>query len=176
MISLGGGYYYTRGAFGVSCSNSEKIGNGTQEWTQTTDAAIKLSYITQVAFAQLQISKTWSKISLFAGARGIVSNTTTKWAWYYDTSTDSDDDEIKNACNQNESDDGTVTNDGFSKTYSDGKWDFSGIQPQVYAGISFHAWKVQFGLSACADVRSFFDQTYAQKYIFSGVFSTHLQL
>ena len=62
---------------------------------------------------------------------------------------------------------------GFHKN---GKWDFSGIQPQVFAGLGFNLPKTQLTFSVCADVRSFFDKGNYTDFIWSGAFGLHFKL
>ena len=132
-----------------------------------------VGFQTHVAFAQVQVSKEIGFATLFLGGRGILSNTTTTWAWSYKTSNDNAT--INELANSEDGDNGTVTADKKDESYSDGIWDLTKIQPQIYAGVGFNVWKIQFTLGACADLRSFFDKVNYSDYIWSGYFSTHFK-
>lgn len=159
-LSVGGGYVYTRGQFGVSSSDSK------------TKANIDLSYSTHVLYLEAQLSKNFLLATVFAGGRALVSNTTTSWAWNIATSYTYIDVTYTIA----DGDSGSRTADGKSTTYKDGKFDLSGIQPQLYAGVGLNFLVFQTSLSVCADVRSFFDSSNYDKALWSGAFSFHFKL
>ncbi|MBP5450645.1 MAG: hypothetical protein J6Y16_00245, partial [Treponema sp.] len=148
-VSVGAGYAYTKGNVKAHAENQSDIAST----TQTTTIDMGMGYQTQVIFIQGQVSKDLSIISLFAGARGILSNTTCDWSWAFQTTNSTglfdfvDDDN-----------NGSVTATGLADTHKNGKWDFSGIQPQVFAGLGFSLPKTQLTLSLCADIRSLFDK------------------
>lgn len=172
-ISLGGGYYYTMGNIKIGTTVSQEVEFSGNKGNQTTDMNIGLGFQTHVIFAQLQVSKSFKIVSLFLGARGVLSNTTTSWAWDYKTSNDNP---ALAALKAEDGDNGTLTANKRDKTFQNGQWDFSGIQPQVYGGLGFNLWKIQLTLGACADVRSFFDGDNYKNFIWSGYFSTHFKL
>lgn len=171
VISIGGGYYYTQGNFKIGTTDSREITIAGKTGNQVTDMNIGIGFQTHVAFAQIQISKEIGFANLFLGARGVISNTTTSWAWDYKTKNENP--ELSAASNEAH-DDGCVTANGIDESFHDGIWDMTKIQPQIFAGVGFNAWKFQFTLGACADVRSFFDPQY--NIMWSGYFSTHFKL
>ncbi|MBO7638797.1 MAG: hypothetical protein J6S91_07455, partial [Treponema sp.] len=83
-VSVGAGYAYTKGNVKAHAENQSDIAST----TQTTTIDMGMGYQTQVIFIQGQVSKDLSIISLFAGARGILSNTTCDWSWAFQTDND----------------------------------------------------------------------------------------
>lgn len=73
VLSVGVGYYYSKGA----------IGKG------TSGGAIKVNYDTQVIIAETQLSKKFIFVTPFIGFRGIFSSTTSEYNWRSAASTDS---------------------------------------------------------------------------------------
>ncbi len=176
-VSLGGGYFITKGAFKVDSVSSKSLGeiNGKNYGTQITEAGIGISYETEVFFLQGQASKNFGFITAFGGARALVSRTSTSWEWNYNSK--NDDPALVALLSSSDGDSGIMVNDTASGVYSgDGKFDFSGIQPQLFAGCSFNFLCFQTGVSICADVRSFFDSSYEQRFIWSGALSFHAKL
>ena len=155
-ISVGGGYYYTKGEFAVSSSSDTTIsGIG----VQTTTANMNLAFKSQVAFLQVQASKSFAIVTVYGGLRGIVSSSTNTWAWDYSTANDgsSSNSTVAAALTDSDSDSGTVASGADSvegNVYQDGKWDFSAIQPQLYGGIGFNFVVFQTALGACWDMRN----------------------
>lgn len=158
-VSVGAGYNITKGSFGIS---SDKSG---------VDANMNLSFNTQVIYVQAEVSKSIMIATVFGGARALVSNTSTSWAWNINGT--------KNLGGNNliisGEDSGSCNADTTSSTYQDGKWDFSGVQPQLYAGVGFNFLVFQTSLSVCADIRSFMDRTNYEKALWSGAFSFHVK-
>lgn len=149
-ISVGGGYYYTKGGFDVSSSSDTTISDNV---VQSTEAKMDMSFETQVMFVQAEVSKSFAVATVFGGARGLLSKSTNSWAWNYSTS---NSDSKFASLSDSSSDKGTVSSgNGISDVYGeDGKWDFSAIQPQLFAGASFNFLVFQTSLSACIDVRN----------------------
>lgn len=158
-VSVGAGYNITKGSFGIS---SDKSG---------VDANMNLSFNTQVIYVQAEVSKSIMIATVFGGARALVSNTSTSWAWNINGT--------KSLGGNNliisGEDSGSCNADTTSSTYQDGKWDFSGVQPQLYAGIGFNFLVFQTSLSVCADIRSFMDRTNYEDALWSGAFSFHVK-
>ncbi len=174
VISLGGGYYFTKGNFKIGSSVSEKVDISGKTGTQKTDVDMGIGFQTQVIYAQLQISKEFKIATLFLGGRGVLSNTTTTWAWNYKTTNDNS--EIAAQATESDSANGTWTAENASDSYKDGIWDMTKIQPQVYAGASLNLWKLGLTFGACADMRSFFDKVNYSDIIWSGFFSAHVKI
>lgn len=158
-VSVGAGYNITKGSFGIS---SDKSG---------VDANMNLSFNTQVIYVQAEVSKSIMIATVFGGARALVSNTSTSWAWNINGT--------KSLGGHNliisGEDSGSCNADTTSSTYQDGKWDFSGVQPQLYAGVGFNFLVFQTSLSVCADIRSFMDRTNYEDALWSGAFSFHVK-
>lgn len=158
-VSVGAGYNITKGSFGIS---SDKSG---------VDANMNLSFNTQVIYVQAEVSKSIMIATVFGGARALVSNTSTSWAWNINGT--------KSLRGNNliisGEDSGSRNADTTSSTYQDGKWDFSGVQPQLYAGVGFNFLVFQTSLSVCADIRSFMDRTNYEEALWSGAFSFHVK-
>ena len=167
IISLGGGYYFTKGSFKFGASDETAI-DGVGK--QITDSEMALAFETHVAFAQVQISKEFGIVNLFLGARGTISNTTINWAWKYETKNDTNP-----AMNSSDDGHGCVTANNKDESFHDGVWDMTKIQPQIFGGIGFNIWKFQLTLGACVDMRSMFDKPNYEKFIWSGYFSTHFK-
>ena len=158
-VSVGAGYNITKGSFGIS---SDKSG---------VDANMNLSFNTQVIYVQAEVSKSIMIATVFGGARALVSNTSTSWAWNINGTKSL-------GCNNliiSGEDSGSCNADTTSSTYQDGKWDFSGVQPQLYAGVGFNFLVFQTSLSVCADIRSFMDRTNYEDALWSGAFSFHVK-
>lgn len=158
-VSVGAGYNITKGSFGIS---SDKSG---------VDANMNLSFNTQVIYVQAEVSKSIMIATVFGGARALVSNTSTSWAWNINGTKSLGG---KNLIISGE-DSGSCNADTTSSTYQDGKWDFSGVQPQLYAGVGFNFLVFQTSLSVCADIRSFMDRTNYEEALWSGAFSFHVK-
>lgn len=158
-VSIGAGYIYTRGQFGASASSG------------AADANIEMAYTTHVLYLQAQASKSFLIATVFGGGRALLSDTTTAWAYdmSYTTSVLGNEVKIK------ETGKGSRTANGKSDTLKSGSFDFSGIQPQLYAGVSLNFLVFQTSLSACCDVRSFFDDDYKDA-LWSGALSFHFKL
>lgn len=137
-VSIGAGYYYTRGLFRVF-ENDKKIGT---------------SYENHTIFLQVQASNEWKIFSGFIGIRGLVSNSTTKGAW---------------------TSDGTIY-DSTEVSELDGKWNWKGVQPQVYTGFSVDIYHVELTFGLCCDVRSFYDKSNYKENLLSGSFSIRYNL
>ena len=166
-VSIGAGYAYTKGNIKAHAQNESEILNT----TQTTTIDVGMGYQTQVIFIQGQVSKDLSVISLFAGARGLLSNTTCDWSWAVQTTNSTGLYDLADDDNN-----GSVTATELADTHKNGKWDFSGIQPQVFAGLGFNLPKTQLTFSVCADVRSFFDKGNYTDFIWSGAFGLHFKI
>lgn len=158
-VSVGAGYNITKGSFGIS---SDKSG---------VDANMNLSFNTQVIYVQAEVSKSIMIATVFGGARALVSNTSTSWAWNINGTKSLGG---RNLIISGE-DSGSCNADTTSSTYQDGKWDFSGVQPQLYAGVGFNFLVFQTSLSVCADIRSFMDRTNYEDALWSGAFSFHVK-
>lgn len=158
-VSVGAGYNITKGSFGIS---SDKSG---------VDANMNLSFNTQVIYVQAEVSKSIMIATVFGGARALVSNTSTSWAWNINGTKSLG---VNNLIISGE-DSGSRNADTTSSTYQDGKWDFSGVQPQLYAGVGFNFLVFQTSLSVCADIRSFMDRTNYEEALWSGAFSFHVK-
>ena len=173
MISLGIGYTYTKGNFKVGTTSEEtlKVG-GTEYGVQTTTADMAMGFETEVFYLQAQVSKSFGIVTPFIGARGLLSNTKTTYAWNYKTENETLGISVADG------DSGYVTADKATESYDEiknGLWNLKGIQPQVYLGLSFNAGIFQFTLSGCADLRSFFDKVNYDEFIYSGALSTHIK-
>lgn len=166
-VSIGAGYAYTKGLVKVHTDQKQDI-YGTQ---QTTSIDLGFGFQTQVLYLQAQVSKDLAIATLFAGTRGILSNTACDWNWNIDTKNSS-----YPSATVSDSDSGSVTATGLSDTHKDGKWDFSGIQPQVYAGCGLNLWKMQLTMSLCADIRSLFDKGNYTDFIWSGALGIHFKI
>lgn len=160
-VSVGAGYNITKGSFGIS---SDKSG---------VDANMNLSFNTQVIYVQAEVSKSIMIATVFGGARALVSNTSTSWAWNFKGTKNFE--VIDGNLIISGEDSGSRNADTTSSTYQDGKWDFSGVQPQLYAGVGFNFLVFQTSLSVCADIRSFMDRTNYEKALWSGAFSFHVK-
>lgn len=158
-VSVGAGYNITKGSFGIS---SDKSG---------VDANMNLSFNTQVIYVQAEVSKSIMIATVFGGARALVSNTSTSWAWNINGTKSL----VGNNLIISGEDSGSCNADTTSSTYQDGKWDFSGVQPQLYAGVGFNFLVFQTSLSVCADIRSFMDRTNYEDALWSGAFSFHVK-
>ncbi|MBP5442013.1 MAG: hypothetical protein J6Y60_02120 [Treponema sp.] len=166
-VSIGAGYAYTKGNVKAHAEDESAIAST----TQTTTIDMGMGYQTQVIFIQAQVSKDLAIVSLFAGARGLLSNTTCDWSWAVQTKNSTGLYEFADDDNS-----GSVTATGLSDTHKDGKWDFSGIQPQVYAGCGLNLWKMQLTMSLCADIRSLFDKGNYTDFIWSGALGIHFKI
>lgn len=160
-VSVGAGYNITKGSFGIS---SDKSG---------VDANMNLSFNTQVIYVQAEVSKSIMIATIFGGARALVSNTSTSWAWNFKGTKNFEG--IDGNLIISGEDSGSRNADTTSSTYQDGKWDFSGVQPQLYAGVGFNFLVFQTSLSVCADIRSFMDRTNYEEALWSGAFSFHVK-
>ncbi|MBO4318912.1 MAG: hypothetical protein J5857_00380 [Treponema sp.] len=169
MISVGAGYAYTKGVVKVHTDAPPTEVLGT---TQNTAIDMALGFQTQVIFIQGQISKDLAIVTLFAGTRGTLSNTSCDWSWAIDSENSSG----LPALHFTDGDSGSVTATGLADTHKDGKWDFSGIQPQVYGGCSVNLPKTQLTLSLCADIRSLFDKGNYTDFIWSGALGVHFKI
>lgn len=126
-VSLGAGWFYTKGSFSVD--------SGTKD--TGASASINLSYESNLVFAQVQVSKNILFLTLFGGARGMLSSTSTAWNWSC-----SANGEILGQDDGHESLDTLSTN--FIKT----------IQPQIFLGTGFNILCFQGTVSVCTDLRS----------------------
>ncbi|MBO6177387.1 MAG: hypothetical protein J6O39_07590 [Treponema sp.] len=159
-ISVGAGYVYTRGQVGVKSSEG------------STKANLDLSYSTHVIFAEAQVSKNFLLATVFAGGRALLSNTTTSWAWDVSTTYNY----LGTDYTVYEEGSGSRTAKGKSASYEHGKFDFSGIQPQLYAGVGLNFLVFQATANICADVRSFMDSDNYDSALWSGALSFHVKL
>lgn len=178
-ISIGAGYYYTTGSIGFN-AKSEKQTNFTDSLggntKQITTAGINIAYNTQTAFVQLEVSKKILFMTIFGGARGIVSSSTNSWSWDFDTHNTNENEEVAKLFKAAASDSGTVSSgNGITDVYKKGKWDFSNIQPQVYAGVGFNFLCLQTTIGACADISSLY-RTDKTDFIWSAFFSFRAKL
>lgn len=147
-VSVGVGYIYTRGSFGISTATDPVSITGLGDITTT--ANMDITFQTQVLYLQAEVSKSIAIVTVYGGARALLSDSVNTWAWNYDTSSES-------TTYAEESDDGYVSSgNGATDVYTDGKFDFSNIQPQIYAGVSFNFLVFQTTVGACVDVASFF--------------------
>ncbi len=173
MISLGIGYTYTKGNFKVGTTSEETLTVGGSSYgVQTTTADMAMGFETQVFYLQAQFSKSFGIVTPFIGARGLLSNTKTTYAWNYKTENETLGISVADG------DSGYVTADKATESYDEiknGLWNLKGIQPQVYLGLSFNAGIFQFTLSGCADLRSLFDKVNYDEFIYSGALSTHIK-
>ncbi len=171
IISVGGGYYYTKGSFKLGATDTREVTVGSRTGNQTTNAEMATAFESHVGFAQIQISKEIGFVNLFLGARGTLSNTTVNWAWKYDTSNDNPSIDATASDSQM----GSVQVNSASESWNNGVWNMTEIQPQIFGGIGFNIWKVQLTLGACVDMRSMFDKPNYEEFIWSGFFSTHFK-
>lgn len=65
QVSIGAGYYYTKGSIGY----------------QKDPAKVKLDFKSQILMANLQVSKTFLFFTPYVGFRGIFSKTDSTWLW-----------------------------------------------------------------------------------------------
>jgi len=156
-VSVGIGYYFTKGAFSVNSNNDSASAN------------MNIAFKTQVISLQAEVSKSFAIVTVYGGLRGILSDSTNNWAWDCTIS------------GNKKSGEGTVTADGATTTYQDGKWDFSSIQPQIFAGVGFNFLTFQTTLGASYDLTWLYkkyltDETVVPKNLWSGSFSFHVKL
>lgn len=182
-ISLGAGYYYTSGSIGFNAQTKCRTDFGAQGGysNQITTADINLAYNTQTAFIQLEVSKKIAIVTVFGGARGIVSSSTNSWSWSFKTENDNDSDAFRDLnlgsyfkCEAEDS--GTVSSgNDITAEFKKGKWDFKSIQPQVYAGCGFNFLVLQTTLGVCADISSLY-RANKTDFIWSGFWSFRAKL
>jgi hypothetical protein len=140
-VSLGVGYFYNQGSLSASSS----------------DAEATVDYKTHTMYAQAQVSKKFLFITPFVGFRGLVSSSDNSWEWKT-----SGDLATVAALAGKSSDSGTVETNGF---------DWSGIQPQLFAGCGFNLFVLQTTFSVTADLRNIGNYG-----LWSGAFSLRLKL
>ena len=173
-VSVGGGYYYIAGDIALNSSDSADIeGIG----KQTTEAGLEISYSTQVVFAQVQVSKKISSYTVFAGGRGLLSSTATAWKWNFKTANDGENTDAYAYEDSDASSEEAASSTDLAEAFSSmtsGSFDWTSIQPQIYAGAAMNISIVQITASVCADVRSLFENSY--DFIWSGAISCHVKL
>lgn len=145
-ISVGAGFYYTKGAFCINTGSGDTL------------AKMNYSFESKTIFLQAQASKQILFLNIFVGARGIISCSTDGWYWSIYKGTIGTGD--TNTCNSG----------GGAKA----QFDFANIQPQLYAGVGLKFLFLELDASICADVSSGFKDT--TKFIWSGALSLHASL
>lgn len=128
-ISIGAGYYLSKGAFEVSASKSG------------VEADVSTAYLTQLLYLQTQISKNFLIVTPFAGLRAVVSSTENSWAWKLSGSTTISG----TSYSYQDSDSGSL-----SRLFKDFY-----MSPQIYLGAGLNLFILQTTLSATYDLRDY---------------------
>lgn len=147
-ISVGAGYFYNQGTFGVSSSY----------------ASANIDYKVHTMYAQAQISKTLLFITPFVGVRGLVSKSNNTWDWAYNQTYASSLEDAASVA-------GTTVKTKDSGEYKTDSFDFNAIQPQIFAGVGLRFLVIDFTMSITADLRHITDDG-----LWSGAASLRLSL
>lgn len=147
-ISVGAGYFYNQGTFGVSSDYADA----------------NIDYKVHTMYAQAQISKTFLFITPFVGLRGLVSKCDNSWDWAFSGKYVGEIENINNSLENK----AKLRDSGSYKTDS---FDFNAIQPQIFAGVGVNFFVLDFTLSVTADLRHIADSG-----LWSGAASLRLSL
>lgn len=142
-VSVGGGYFYNSGTFGASESHAEAT----------------IDYKVHTLYGQVQVSKQILILTPFVGLRALVSKYENNYDWKIK---DSSVVSAANSLGFTTSGNGSVSSSSF---------DFGGIQPQIFAGVSLNLFFLQATLSISADLRHITDDG-----LWSGAFSLRAKL
>ena len=147
-ISVGAGYFYNQGTFGISSDY----------------ASANVEYKVHTLYAQAQVSKTFLFITPFVGVRGLVSKSDNTWDWSYNQTYASQVEAAATTLKKT-----VKTKD--SGEYKTDSFDFNAIQPQIFAGVGLKFLVVDFTMSVTADLRHITDNG-----LWSGAASLRLSL
>lgn len=172
-ISLGGGYYYINGSFAVN--NSSSYEDTENSATYTSNAAMGLSYKTNVYFANLQLSKSFGMFDVFLGGRAVYAKSTSDWSYSYKVSNED------GSYTSEEADSGTVTKDAgtlYTKDEEKGTVtaNINAIQPQVYLGFGTTLGIFSCSFNICADlgtIQTAMAASDASQFVWSGALNMH---
>lgn len=137
-VSVGLGYFYNQGTFGISSSNAEA----------DVDYKIHTMYLSAQVSKELSIPVVRIGITPFIGGRLFASDADNSWSWklknpswlsLIDTYNTANDPDVKS------SDSGNIKKD----------MDFNSLQPQLYGGIGFNFALLQLTVSASIDPKTF---------------------
>lgn len=145
-ISVGAGYFYNQGTFGVSSNYADA----------------NIDYKVHTMYAQAQISKTILFVTPFLGVRGLVSKCDNSWDWAYSGDYADKIEEVAGELGAKVKDSGSYKTDSF---------DFNAVQPQIFAGVGIKFLVLDFTLSVTADLRHIADSG-----LWSGAASLRLSL
>ena len=129
-ISLGLGYIYTHQSFDFSVSKSYSS-------TIDSSSSVGLKLNMNILYLQAQISKKLLFLVPYAGVRAVLVSNDNSY-------------EYSSTVNAN----GTVGSNGTSGNVSSNGFNFTDIQPQIFAGIGFNVPFTQFTAHACWNPRS----------------------
>ena len=147
-LSVGAGYFYNSGSFGID----------------SVEGAVAIDYTVHTMFLEAQVSKSFLICTPFVGVRGIVSKYESNYDWKYKGAYADQVRVVASAAGA------TVETQGKGSYKSD-TFDFGAIQPQVYAGVGVNFLVLQATLSVSADMRNIWD-----KGLWSGAFSLRAKL
>lgn len=145
-ISVGAGYFYNQGTFGVSSDY----------------AKANVDYKVHTMYLQAQVSKTFLFVTPFVGLRGLVSKADNTWDWAYSGAYAEQIENVAGTLGAKVKDNGSYKTDSF---------DFNAIQPQIFAGVGVNFFVLDFTLSITADLRHITDDG-----LWSGAASLRLSL
>ncbi len=138
-VSVGLGYFYNQGTFGISNDDAEA----------DIDYKIHTMYLSAQVSKELSIPVVRIGITPFIGGRLFASDADNSWAWNFKNSTWVSKINEYNSLNPGSetkaSDSGNVKKD----------MDFNSLQPQLYGGIGFNFALLQLTLSASIDPKTF---------------------
>lgn len=151
-ISLGVGYIYSRQTLGVDISenyNGTYVYDGTNSITGTvaSSSTAGITVNMNTIYFQAQVSKKLLFMIPYAGARAVF----TSFSNTYDYSSTVNSTGTDSSTSAQETK--TTTTSG-SGSQSSNLFDFSRIQPQLFAGIGFNAPFSQFSLNVCFNPRN----------------------
>ncbi len=138
-VSVGLGYFYNQGTFGISNDDAEA----------DIDYKIHTMYLSAQVSKELSIPVVRIGITPFIGGRLFASDADNSWAWKFKKSAWVDAIDDYNTLNPGSktksSDSGNVKKD----------MDFNSLQPQLYGGIGFNFALLQLTVSASIDPKTF---------------------
>ncbi len=134
-LSIGAGYFYNQGTFGVD-----------SDYAKAT-----VDYKVHTMYAQAQLSKKFLFVTPFIGLRGLVSKSNNEWNWEYKSTYAT---QIANAATLASIPVPKLKDNG---AYTTSNFDFNAIQPQVFAGVGVNFLIIDFTLSITADLRNIKD-------------------
>lgn len=133
-LSVGGGYFYNQGTFGVN-----------SDYARAT-----IDYKVHTMYAQAQLSKKIVFVTPFVGLRGLVSKSNNEWDWEYKSTYATQIDTAASAL-------GYTIKTKDKGAYTTSAFDFNAIQPQIFAGVGINFLIIDFTLSITADLRNIKD-------------------